>query len=149
MKNNCHLILFLIPTAIYAFTVNPVTFTPITTSHKCRHVRFMANNNDAETEAARLREKARQLKEEAASLSGKTFQEMEQEGKAMKKPASGDIYDDEVKAYRDPLSDSMRAKLMKEASTGLDPNQKQTNVILYISLVVVALVILGGSGIFF
>jgi len=115
----------------------------MTTSHKCRHVRFMANK-DAKGEAERLREKARQLKEDAASLSGKTGQES-----SKKSASSNTVYDDEVKAYKDPLSDSMRARLMKEASTGLDPNAKQTNVLLYISLVVVALVALGGSGILF
>jgi len=106
-------------------------------------------NNDANAEAERLREKARQLKEEVASLSGKTVQEMEQEESSKKSASSNTLYDDEVKPYKDPLSDSMRAKLMKEASTGLDPNAKQTNVILYISLAVVALVALGGSGILY
>lgn len=51
--------------------------------------------------------------------------------------------------YKDPLSDSMRARLMKEANTGLDPNAKQTNVILYIGIGVAILVILGGSGILY
>lgn len=138
---------FLLSAVISAFTLQPTTFTPITTSHKCRHVRFMTNN-DAKAEAERLREKARQLKEEVASLSGKTVQEMEDES-SNKIKSNKDIYDDEVKPYKDPLSDNMRAKLMKEASTGLDPNAKQTNVILYISLAVVALVALGGSGILY
>mmetsp|Transcript_16848 Transcript_16848/g.31907 ORF Transcript_16848/g.31907 Transcript_16848/m.31907 type:complete len:149 (-) Transcript_16848:2134-2580(-) len=148
MLNLRALLLFLLPALTSAFTPQPVTFTPITTSHKCRHVRFMANN-DANAEAERLREKARQLKEEVASLSGKTVQEMEQEESSKKSASSNTLYDDEVKPYKDPLSDSMRAKLMKEASTGLDPNAKQTNVILYISLAVVALVALGGSGILY
>mmetsp|Transcript_21131 Transcript_21131/g.30938 ORF Transcript_21131/g.30938 Transcript_21131/m.30938 type:complete len:112 (+) Transcript_21131:91-426(+) len=65
------------------------------------------------------------------------------------KAKSGDIYDDEVEAYKDPLSDGMRAKLMREASTGLDSEQKQSNVILYISAAVVVLVLLGGQGILF
>ena len=143
MSNLRALILFLLPAVITAFTLQPATFTPMTTSHKCRHVRFMANK-DAKGEAERLREKARQLKEDAASLSGKTGQES-----SKKSASSNTVYDDEVKAYKDPLSDSMRARLMKEASTGLDPNAKQTNVLLYISLVVVALVALGGSGILF
>ena len=34
---------------------------------------------------------------------------------------------DEVAEYKDPLSDNMRARLMREASTGLDSEQKQTN----------------------
>ena len=43
----------------------------------------------------------------------------------------------------------MRAKLISEASTGLDSEKPQTNVILYISVVVVILVALGGSGILY
>jgi hypothetical protein len=43
----------------------------------------------------------------------------------------------------------MRAKLLAEASTGLDSEQKQSNVLLYIILGVSILVILGGQGIFF
>lgn len=103
-------------------------------------------------EAERLREKARQLKEEVAELSGTTVEEMEaasvEEEKAVA-TKSGNLYDDEVEAYRDPLSDGMRAKLMKEASTGLDSNQKQTNIILYISVTVAILVALAGSGILY
>lgn len=38
---------------------------------------------------------------------------------------------------------------MQEASTGLDADKKQTNVILYIMLGVAVLVILGGAGIFY
>lgn len=109
---------------------------------------------DAEGEAARLREKARKLKEEVAELSGTTVEEMEAEESSEKSneisiSKSGDFYDDEVEAYRDPLSDNMRARLMKEASTGLDSNQKQTNVIFYICIGVAILVALGGSGILY
>jgi hypothetical protein len=43
----------------------------------------------------------------------------------------------------------MRDRLMREASTGLDSDKKQTNVILYIILGVAVLVILGGAGIFY
>ena len=50
---------------------------------------------------------------------------------------------------KDPLSDSMRQRLMNEASTGLDSESKQTNVILYISVAVFALVVLGGQGILY
>ncbi len=136
--------------SINAFTVHPVTFTPTTTSHRCRQIRFMSN--DAMAEAERLREKARQLKEEVAELSGTTVEEMEatsvEEEKAVD-TKSGNLYGDEVEAYRDPLSDGMRAKLMKEASTGLDSNQKQTNIILYISVTVAILVALAGSGILY
>ena len=115
-----------------------------------RQISFMSS--DAEVEAERLREKARQLKEEVAALSGTTVEEMEAASKVEEKVVintSGDLYDDEVEAYKDPLSDSMRSKLMREASSGLDSEQKQTNVILYISIAVVILVALGGQGIFF
>tara|TARA_B110001450_G_C17409650_1_gene395220 strand:+ start:134 stop:466 length:333 start_codon:yes stop_codon:yes gene_type:complete len=47
------------------------------------------------------------------------------------------------------ISDSMKAKLMAEASTGLDSEKPQTNVILYISVVVVILVALAGGGILY
>ncbi len=47
------------------------------------------------------------------------------------------------------ISDSMRERLMAEASTGLDSNQSQTNVILYISVAVALLVAVGGSGILY
>lgn len=47
------------------------------------------------------------------------------------------------------LSDNMRARLMAEASTGLDSDKKQTNVLLYIMAGVAALVLLGGGGIFY
>ena len=43
----------------------------------------------------------------------------------------------------------MRDRLMREASTGLNADEKQTNVLLYIILGVGVLVILGGGGIFF
>jgi|AntRauTorckE5430_2_1112549.scaffolds.fasta_scaffold00276_14 hypothetical protein len=62
---------------------------------------------------------------------------------------TGDLYDDEVQEYKDPLSDGMRQKLMREASSGLDSEKPQTNVILYISIAVVVLAGLAGQGIFF
>ena len=43
----------------------------------------------------------------------------------------------------------MKERLMREATTGLDPEKKQSNVILYILLGVTILVILGGAGIFY
>ncbi|KAG7363614.1 hypothetical protein IV203_026975 [Nitzschia inconspicua] len=65
--------------------------------------------------------------------------------------ADGTFYDDELDSApkKDGISDSMRARLMKEASTGLDSEQKQTNVLLYIILGVAVLVVLGGSGILY
>ena len=50
---------------------------------------------------------------------------------------------------KEGISDSMKARLLREASTGLDSDQKQTNVILYIVAAVALLVILGGQGIFY
>ena len=47
------------------------------------------------------------------------------------------------------ISDGMRERLMREASSGLDADKKQTNVILYIIGAVGILVILGGAGIFY
>ena len=47
------------------------------------------------------------------------------------------------------ISDSMRARLTAEASTGLDSEAKQTNVLLYIIGAVAVLVVLGGAGIFY
>mmetsp|Transcript_49596 Transcript_49596/g.142739 ORF Transcript_49596/g.142739 Transcript_49596/m.142739 type:complete len:146 (-) Transcript_49596:67-504(-) len=65
--------------------------------------------------------------------------------------ADGTFYDDEVDSApkKQGISDDMRARLVKEASTGLDSNQKQTNVLLYIILGVAVLVVLGGAGIFY
>lgn len=147
---NHFLLLLLTFTSITAFTVVPATVSMRKTVNRPRQISFMSS--DAEVEAERLREKARQLKEEVAALSGTTVEEMEAASKVEEKVVintSGDLYDDEVEAYKDPLSDSMRSKLMREASSGLDSEQKQTNVILYISIAVVILVALGGQGIFF
>lgn len=47
------------------------------------------------------------------------------------------------------ISDSMKARLMAEASTGLDSDKPQTNTILYIGVVVAVLVGLAGSGILY
>lgn len=65
--------------------------------------------------------------------------------------ADGTFYDDEVNTepIKAGISEGMKAKLMKEASSGLDSEAKQTNVILYIGVVVVALVALAGGGILF
>jgi hypothetical protein len=47
------------------------------------------------------------------------------------------------------ISNSMRDKLMQEASTGMDSESKQNNVILYIIGIVGVLVVLGGQGILY
>jgi len=75
----------------------------------------------------------------------------EQEDAASKISSDGTFYDDEIDTapIKSGISDSMRAKLMNEASSGLDSEKPQTNTILYISVVVVALVALAGGGILF
>lgn len=52
-------------------------------------------------------------------------------------------------AKKQGISNSMRERLIREASTGLDPDRKQTNVLLYIMAGVAVLVLLGGSGILY
>jgi hypothetical protein len=47
------------------------------------------------------------------------------------------------------ISDSMKERLLREASSGLDSEQKQTNVLLYIIGAVAVLVLLGGKDILF
>ena len=47
------------------------------------------------------------------------------------------------------ISDSMKERLLREASSGLDSEQKQNNVILYIILGVAVLVVLGGQGVLY
>ena len=63
----------------------------------------------------------------------------------------GTFYDDEVDSIpvKPAISNSMRDRLIAEASSGLDSESKQTNVILYIMGVVGVLVLLAGQGILF
>lgn len=65
--------------------------------------------------------------------------------------ADGTFYDDEVDLtpVKPVLSNSMRDRLIAEASSGLDAEQKQTNVILYIGVAIAILVALGGQGILY
>ena len=102
---------------------------------------------DAETEAAKLQEQAQKLREEAAEAAGVSVEELT----AASKGADGTIYDDEpmLEAPRENLSNSMKERLRREASTGLDSNKSQTNVTLYISVAVALLVIAGGQGILY
>lgn len=66
------------------------------------------------------------------------------------KQRDGTFYDDEVEPVKkETLSDSMRARLLAEASTGLDADSKQTNVLLYVIAAVAVLVILGGKDILY
>ena len=110
----------------------------------------------AEEEAERLRAQAAKLREEVAEATGKSAAETaaaapteQQQQQQVQVNADGTVYDDEMPEYRDPLSDSMRTRLMREASAGLDSEKKQSNVILYISVAVAVLVLLGGQGILF
>ena len=102
---------------------------------------------DAEIDAAKLRAQAQKLREEAAEAAGVSVEELT----TASKNADGTVYDDEpmLEPIRDPLSDSMRERLRREASTGLDSNSSQTNVILYISVAVALLVAVGGQGILY
>lgn len=50
---------------------------------------------------------------------------------------------------KEGISETMKERLIREASTGLDSEKKQTNVLLYIMLVVAVLAVLGGQGIFY
>lgn len=102
---------------------------------------------DAETEATKLREQAMKLREEAAEAAGMSVEELT----AATKNADGTVYDDDpmLEAPRENVSNAMKERLRREASTGLDSNQSQTNVILYISVAVALLVIAGGQGILY
>jgi hypothetical protein len=60
---------------------------------------------------------------------------------------TGPQYDSAPK--KSGISDSMKARLLAEASTGLDSDKKQNNVLLYIIAAVAALVVLGGQGVFY
>ena len=108
----------------------------------------------AEDDAAKLLEQAKKLREEAAAMSGEDAVTVvaEEKTESKKISADGTFYDDEVEmepTRKDPLSDNMRARLIAEAQTGLDSESKQTNVILYISVFVAILVVLGGQGILY
>jgi hypothetical protein len=47
------------------------------------------------------------------------------------------------------ISETMKERLIREASTGLDSDKKQSNILLYIMAGVAVLVLLGGQGILF
>lgn len=86
-----------------------------------------------------------------ASILRKMSASDDDEAAKSKISADGTFYDDEVNTepIKDGLSDSMKARLMAEASTGLDSDKKQNNTILYIGVVVAILVALAGSGILY
>lgn len=100
----------------------------------------------AEDEAAKLREQAQKLRQDAAEAAGVTVEELT----AGLKNGDGTVYDDEMlEPPRENVSSAMKERLRREASTGLDSNQSQTNVILYVSVAVALLVLVGGQGILF
>lgn len=110
---------------------------------------YMSDPKVGADEAAELLERAKKLREEAAQMSGANENETEQQQGKSKAVVSADgtFYDDEVDpGKKETLSSDMRARLIREASTGLDSESKNTNVILYISVVVAILVALGGQG---
>lgn len=104
-------------------------------------------NMSAESEAEALREQAAKLRAEAAEAAGVSVEELV----SASKNADGTVYDDEpmLEPPRENVSSAMKERLIREASTGLDSNQSQTNVILYISVAVALLVLAGGSGILY
>jgi hypothetical protein len=73
------------------------------------------------------------------------------EDETPKTSSDNTFYDDEVDSTpsKPVISNSMRERLIAEASAGLDADSKQPNVLLYIMGAVVILVALGGQGILF
>lgn len=73
------------------------------------------------------------------------------EDESPKSPSDGTFYDDEVDStpVKPAISNTMRERLLAEASSGLDSESKQTNVLLYIMGVVGVLVLLAGQGILY
>lgn len=56
---------------------------------------------------------------------------------------------DPIPVTKQGISETMKERLIREASTGLDSDQKQSNVILYIMAAVAVLVALGGKDILY
>ena len=128
--------------------VKRVEFVSPPSTFQIRNAGFRCNlTSDADAEAAKLRLQASKLREENPEVVGVSVEELS----AAVKSTDGTVYDDEpmIEAPRDNLSASMKERLMREASTGLDSNESQINVILYISIGVAILVLLGGQGILF
>mmetsp|Transcript_16660 Transcript_16660/g.34990 ORF Transcript_16660/g.34990 Transcript_16660/m.34990 type:complete len:165 (-) Transcript_16660:478-972(-) len=152
------LLVLLANTTAFTPTNQRTTYTPMkrivpSTSRKPSYCystttcKKMSSGNDADSEATKLREQAAKLREEAAAAAGVSVEELT----ASLKNSDGTVYDDEpmLEAPRDNLSNAMKERLRREASTGLDSNQSQTNVILYVSVGVALLVLIGGQGILF
>jgi hypothetical protein len=118
---------------------------PPSTHYRC-NTATCRMSSDAESEAAKLKEQAAKLREEAAAAAGVSVDEL------MTKSSDGTLYDDETdvaQAPKENISNAMKERLRREASSGLDSNKSQTNVILYVSVGVAILVILGGQGILY
>ena len=119
------------------------TLRPAPSFSRTRHV----VKADAQAEAEKLRAEAQKLREEAAEAAGVSVEELS----STIKNADGTVYDDDPlgEQPRENVSSAMKERLIREASTGLDSNKGQTNVILYISVAVALLVIAGGQGILY
>ena len=120
------------------------TSPPPSTSYRC-NTGVCRMTSDSEAEATKLRNQAQKLREEAAAAAGVSVEEL----MTSVKSGDGTVYDDETEVVRENVSSAMKERLRREASTGLDSNQSQTNVILYISAAVAVLVLLGGQGILY
>jgi hypothetical protein len=121
------------PTRAGKWSPNTSTYTKmkrigLATAPPSFHRKHLSLSADPDAEADQLREQAQKLREEN----------------------TGTVYDDEdLEAPRENVSSAMKERLTREASSGLDSEKGQTNVILYISVAVVVLVALGGSGILY
>lgn len=116
------------PSRASKYTYTKMKRIGLATAPPSFHRKHLSLSADPDAEAAQLREQAQKLREEN----------------------DGTVYDDEdLEAPRENVSSAMKERLIREASSGLDSEKGQTNVILYISLAVVVLVALGGSGILF
>eukprot|EP00525_Craspedostauros_australis_P012591 CAMPEP_0198115936 /NCGR_PEP_ID=MMETSP1442-20131203/8405_1 /TAXON_ID= /ORGANISM="Craspedostauros australis, Strain CCMP3328" /LENGTH=120 /DNA_ID=CAMNT_0043773559 /DNA_START=98 /DNA_END=460 /DNA_ORIENTATION=- len=98
-----------------------------------------------------IHQRARSISSPIQRLPTLSMSDNKEEDVKSKISADGTFYDDEVDSapVKQGISDSMRDRLIREASTGLDSNKKQDNVILYIIGIVGVLVVLGGSGILY
>ena len=122
--------------------------SPPPSSYNRMNNRCNTNNNGvcnmaAADDAEASREQAQKLRQEAADAAGVSVEEL------VAKSSDGTIYDDEVEAPKENVSNAMKERLRREASAGLDSNKSQTNVILYISAAVALLVLAGGQGILY
>ncbi|KAL3802843.1 hypothetical protein HJC23_007620 [Cyclotella cryptica] len=102
-------------------------------------------SSDAESEAAKLKQQAQKRQEEVAKAAGVSVEELI----ASVKSGTGTVYNDKTEVLKENLLSAMKERLICVASTGLDSNKSQTNVILYYSVAVALLFLIGGQGILF